>query len=268
MPKKAKLLIYWDYELQTGANQAISTKGKWNGFDDYNATKDLLKILKNHNIKSTFAIVGVCAKSNTLPYSSIKQIEQIAKDGHAIASHTMNHEYLPDLTIKQIIQTLKQSKQILEKITNKKVTSFVPPHNQPAYFHGLTLETKKKLALSKITLNKLSKILKKLGYKTYRNNYLTPFQTKILKIAKSHKPFYKNNIKFYNLNCSDGFGKDAKEVVKHAIKTKSTAVVIAHPWALNFPGNQSKEMFLKFIEFIKRLEEKGLLEITTTEKLV
>ena len=174
MKKKGKLLIYWDYELQTGADQAISTKGLWDGRKDYDETKKLLLFLKDKKIKCTFAVIGVCAEKGKLPYHSQNQIKQIAKMGHEVASHSYKHEYIPELNKKQLRETLRKSKELLENSCGKKVVSFVPPHNMPAEVYGLSIDIKKKKKLSKISLKVLYKTLASLGYKTYRNQKLCP----------------------------------------------------------------------------------------------
>ena len=97
-----KLVIYWDYELQTGADQAISTKGKWDGNDDYKQTEKLLNVLNERGIKSTFAVVGICGLNGELPYHSPEQIKKMSDFGHDVGSHTFNHEYLPGISLEDL----------------------------------------------------------------------------------------------------------------------------------------------------------------------
>lgn len=59
-------------------------------FDDgpgSKVTPKLLKVLKKHNVKATFFIVGSQAASNK------KILKQIVKDGHTLAIHTYTHNY-------------------------------------------------------------------------------------------------------------------------------------------------------------------------------
>jgi len=263
MRKRAKLMIYWDYELQTGVDQAISTKGLWDGYKEYNETEKLLLFLKQNKIKCTFAILGICAEKGRLPYNSQSQIKKIAELGHEIASHTYGHEYIPDLDKKQLRETLQKSKEILEKVSGRTVTSFTAPHNMPADFCGFSLDIKKRKRISKLSLPTLYKILASLGYKTYRNNKFTPFTNKIFQSFRSFYPQLKYHISHFNLNCPDGFGAASRQVVDHAVKKGGVAVVCAHPWALNFPGSQSWDSFKLFVKYIKSLEQEQKLEITT-----
>ena len=262
-----KLVIYWDYELQTGADQAISTKGKWDGNDDYKQTEKLLNVLNERGIKSTFAVVGICGLNGELPYHSPEQIKKMSDFGHDVGSHTFNHEYLPGISLEDLKKTLRKSKEVLEKVTGKIVVSFVPPHNQPLEFYGLSIELKKRKGISKIKQKDLIRILRELKYENYRINHWTPFRNKILKRFRSYNIRRKNGVTLINVCCADGFFKPAFDVVKHAVNTGNVGVVYGHPWALGSLGAQSMEAFMKFLDFLKPLIDSKKLEIVTAKDL-
>lgn len=266
--KIGKLLIYWDYELQTGADQAISTKGKWNGNDDYEQTELLLSLLKEYGLQTTFAVVGFCAEKGDLPYHAPNQIKRIFEQGHEIASHSYKHEYIPWLTLTELRRTLVKSKQILEELTGQKVFSFTAPHNQPVNFHGLALEFKKRIGLSKVSLGRLYDLLSQAGYRTHRDNYWTPVNNKLFGRFRSFPMGFKGNLRLFRLNCSDGFGRQTRQVVNHAVKTRQIAVICGHPWALKFKGDQSMSCLIGFLEWVKKLEQNKKLIITTPRALL
>ncbi len=104
----------------------------YKGFDNsvYKTKKDahlprlvdqLLHICEKHNVKATFFVVGSVAKR----YPNI--IKNIVKSGHEIASHSMNHDLIYEMTQKQFVKDIKQSKEILENISGKKVIGFRAP---------------------------------------------------------------------------------------------------------------------------------------------
>lgn len=56
-----------------------------------------------------------------------KQIRQLSKEGHLIASHSKTHQCLTKLSDKEIITELLESKKTLEQIINKDVNFFAYP---------------------------------------------------------------------------------------------------------------------------------------------
>jgi peptidoglycan-N-acetylglucosamine deacetylase len=82
-----------------------------------------LNYLKKRKAKATFFIVGELAEK--FP----KQIKQIIKDGHEIASHGLTHRNLKTLTFDELEKEVSQSKKILEKL-GAKVKGFRAPRGE------------------------------------------------------------------------------------------------------------------------------------------
>lgn len=83
-------------------------------------TATMLDILKEHQVKATFFVVG----SNITRFP--KLLQRVAKEGHAIGNHSWNHQYYyhhPALAQKEIQRTA----QIIEKHTGFKTKLFRPP---------------------------------------------------------------------------------------------------------------------------------------------
>jgi len=263
------LLIYWDYELQKGADQKFLKSDKWDGYGEYKQTELVLKLLDKYDVKTTFAVLGYAAKKGKLPYHAPEQIRKMHSLGHEVASHSQNHEYIPDLNDKQIEKTLIESKKNIEKVIKDKVYSFVPPYNMPLKYFGFNFALKhgKLPSFSKVSVERLLRILSRVGYKTCRLNKFTPIRNKLFDKYKSYKPRMLNKILTVKLNCHAGFLNDARQVVNHAIKTGNTAVIYAHPHALGKKGRQSLDNLKSFLVYIKSLEKEKKLKITTPYEL-
>ncbi|MDR3281521.1 MAG: polysaccharide deacetylase family protein [Endomicrobium sp.] len=90
-------------------------------FDDgpCESTKKILKILKNHNVKATFFILGIRVKNN----SNITKA--IYSDGHEIANHTYRH--INFYNYKNIDKTTRIEEELLQGEVIIKNTTGTPP---------------------------------------------------------------------------------------------------------------------------------------------
>jgi len=262
--KKGNLLIYWDYELQKGMDTSF-LGNKSTGYDEYENTKKALKLLKKYDIKNTFAVLGHAALKGKLPYHSPEQIKIISEENHEIASHTQNHEFIPDISFKHLLNTLMISKYNIEKVIKKKIHSFVPPYNMPSEYFNIPLALKSKHfpKISKISINQVAKALSITGYKTYRAYYFKPLSERILNKSYSKNAIFIKDILTFKMCCRAGFTSHAKEVVIDAIKNKKTAVIYAHPCGLSSNGAENIKYFESFLKFIKKYKDKNMLDIET-----
>jgi peptidoglycan/xylan/chitin deacetylase (PgdA/CDA1 family) len=96
-----------------------------------------LPVLQGHGCKTTvFPVAGYIGRPSawdTLPpqnHLTKEQIREIASLGHEIGSHTMSHANLTLLNDADLEKELLQSKQILEDITGRPVTSLSFPFGQ------------------------------------------------------------------------------------------------------------------------------------------
>src|SRR3989344_1037714 len=266
--EKPKLLIYWDYELQKAADTSLINKKVWDGYIEYEQTEEILDLLKKLKVRNTFAILGYAAEKGKLPYHSPKQVKKISKLGHEIASHSYMHEYLPCISYNRLISTLTKSKKILEKVIGKKIISSVPPYNMPLEYFGVSFALKpKKISLSNLSIDKLLMALKQTGYKTCRMNKFTPIRNKVLNKFMSYKPNTRNRVMQFYLNCNAGFTSEAIEVVQHSIKKNSVAVIYGHPHSTGLKNKQNMRLLEKFLYYVKDLEDKGLIDITTPSEV-
>lgn len=95
-------------------------------------------ILKKMNFSATvFMITSNIGKENWLSEEDLKILES---SGIAVGSHTVNHAFLPDISMEQVIKELRESRNRLEKILGHPVFLFSYPAG------GVTKEVKVLLA--------------------------------------------------------------------------------------------------------------------------
>lgn len=248
---KGRLLLTFDYELKKGADQGWGGKRKW-GLDDYKATKKLLKLLKEYEIKATFYCLGWAGMPGGLPYHCAKQIKQMDKEGHEIGSHSVQHKYLANLQKDQLKYTLRTSKSILEKVIGKEVTSFSPPYNLPAFWPGKGAISFKE-GWVKNSIPSICRMLYEIGYKTFRVLYVTALERLIGKTL-THQPVSIHGITCFRLSCRGWDYKQSARAVDEAVSHGRVAVIYDHAHCLNI------EQFIPFLEYISKLKN---LKITT-----
>ena len=264
MKNKGKLIIYWDYELQKGAD--TSTKGYCDGIEDYYQTDFVLKLLNKHKIKTCFAVLGYAAQKGDLPYHAPNQIRQMAEEGHEVGSHTQNHKRISTLNYTQLIDELRQSKENIEKVSKTKCVSFVPPWDKPQFFFNMPIDFKPNSSipqLSRLSYNQICIALKKSGYKTYR---VCPLTSRFNKFKLSNISMNKS-ITTIPCRISNGFTLEAKKIVQKAIKQKGLAVIYAHPRGLAHLGSQNKKYFENFISYINKQIENKKLKIVLPQEI-
>lgn len=85
-------------------------------------TEDLLNILKEKEVKTTFFLVGEWV--DKYPES----VKQIFDAGHDVENHSSTHAHLPQLSDDGIIKELEDCNNKIEDITKKRPTLFRPPY--------------------------------------------------------------------------------------------------------------------------------------------
>lgn len=83
-------------------------------------------VLKEYGFKGTIFVITSMVDKVQL-YLTREQIAELSKNNIDIASHTVNHENLNATSKENTVKTLKESKEFLEKIINKKVEYIAYP---------------------------------------------------------------------------------------------------------------------------------------------
>ncbi|WP_434064291.1 polysaccharide deacetylase family protein [Proteinivorax tanatarense] len=106
------------YSVQTDKPQvAISFDAAWGA--DY--TKEILDILDEYDVKTTFFLVGFWVDE----YPEI--VKEIHKRGHEIGNHSTTHPQMSKLTSEQIKTELLTTEEKIYELTGQKASIFRPP---------------------------------------------------------------------------------------------------------------------------------------------
>ncbi|WP_336787921.1 DUF3473 domain-containing protein [Paenibacillus sp. MMO-177] len=109
-----------DWYMTNGLNIPPS---EWHRYDDrvVGSTTGLLDLFDRYKVKGTFFILGSVAQRHP------GLIEDIARRGHEIASHGYWHQLVTSQSLEAFREDVRDSKEILERITGRTVTLYRAP---------------------------------------------------------------------------------------------------------------------------------------------
>ena len=120
-----KNVLSFDVEdyFQVSGMETIVSRDDWDKYPSRieQNTQKVLEILSYCNVKATFFILGWVAERHR------QLIKQIADLGHEIACHGYHHKLVYDMTIEEFISDIKQTINLLEDITGKKIYGYRAP---------------------------------------------------------------------------------------------------------------------------------------------
>ena len=87
-------------------------------------TKELLNILDEYDVKTTFFLVGFWAEK----YPEL--VAEIAARGHEIGNHSATHPHMSKLSQAQIREELHKCSELVRTITGQPTTLFRPPYGE------------------------------------------------------------------------------------------------------------------------------------------
>ncbi len=96
-------------------------------FDDGPAvpyTEQILDILKKHEVKATFFVVGVNVKSHP------QIIKRIMDEGHSLGNHSYTHEKLKYRSVGEVKRSLERTDKLIRDLGYEKEISFRAPFGQ------------------------------------------------------------------------------------------------------------------------------------------
>ena len=85
-------------------------------------TQQILKILRDNNIKATFFVMGWSAKKHP------ELIKRMIAEGHAVASHTNSHPKLTKISQSKLLAEVVGPRDIIKNITGKAPVCLRPPY--------------------------------------------------------------------------------------------------------------------------------------------
>lgn len=126
------LLVWGSISIRTGFYMKSVCHGNRTGnsvtltFDDGpdgSITPVILDILKAHNVKATFFVIGSKAEKHP------ELMQRIGREGHIIGGHSYTHHFFFDLfSYRAMSQELLRTSAVIHRITGKKIRLFRPPY--------------------------------------------------------------------------------------------------------------------------------------------
>ncbi len=118
--------IKWNYHLQSlNHNYKISESHISITFDDgphLDFTPKVLSLLKTHNAKATFFLIGKNAEKHP------EIVHQIIDEGHSIGNHSYSHsKNFGFFSSEKVVAELNRTNSVLKEITGKEIKLFRPP---------------------------------------------------------------------------------------------------------------------------------------------
>lgn len=87
-------------------------------------TSEILEILKKHDVKATFFVIGY----NVRLYPEL--VKKIKSDGHEIANHSYSHEAYSQMNDEDVLVDLARSQKELKNILGEYPSYFRPPYGR------------------------------------------------------------------------------------------------------------------------------------------
>lgn len=110
---------------------AISFDAAWGA--DY--TPELLRILKENNVKTTFFLTGIWVEKYP------EMVKAIADAGHELGNHSTTHPHCNALTEEEFIKELQETEEMIKELTGKRTRLFRPPFGE---YNNINLQAARK----------------------------------------------------------------------------------------------------------------------------
>ncbi|HET7604081.1 MAG TPA: polysaccharide deacetylase family protein [Gemmatimonadales bacterium] len=275
---RARLLIFWDYDTQWGTDadrrRGLPVQDQAGGAE-YQCTERLLELHAEYGAPACFAVVAAAALPGARPYHNPAQVRRLHADGHEVASHGFRHEWIPELDLRALRNMLEQSKRALEDCIGHRVTSFVPPYNQPFdYPSGLSFSRSERQAVphDRTGLGRLCEALHETGYDFCRVAYRSLGERALDRLMG--RPMDRpsrlrriGQVHCARLNTPCGFASATLAVVDRAVRTGGLVVAYGHPHSLQSSGAQAERWLVPFLEHVRQLRRAGQLDVVLPRDL-
>lgn len=270
MTDRARLIMFWDYDTQWGADRsrAGSRPATWGGLE-FPSTERLLELHEQHGIPACFAVVGSAALPGSRPYHDPDQVRRIHAAGHEVGSHSHRHEWLPGLDRAALRETLRASKDALEQCIGSEVSAFVPPWNQPFDYPAgwsISLSERREARGDRTDLRRLCETLRESGYRFCRVAYRSLFRRladrfRGRRVDALGTPERISGITCVRLSAFSGFAEEAGRVLDRCVEERALAVVYGHPHSLTLGDPQDERYLVPFLARVRELRATGALDV-------
>ncbi len=271
------LLLFWDYDTQWGAERSRSGRGPadW-GPLEFEGADRVLEMLGTHDVRACFAVVGAAARPGPRPWADSRQIRRIHEAGHEVASHSLRHDWLPGLTRAALTRTLLESRDALESCIGARVTTFVPPYNQPFDYPArgaFSLSERLRGSRERADIPGLCRLLAACGYRVCRIAY-DPLARRIRArltgraVERPGRVEAIAGVRCVRLNTPGGFDAPALTMLDRVAREGGIAVVYGHPHSIRrWDTTQHERLLAPFLERAAALREAGRLDIVLPREL-
>jgi len=275
--RPGSLMVFWDYDTQWGADRSRLPGGPkaW-GPLEFENTDRLLELHDQYQVPACFAVVGRAAEPGERPYHDPGQIRRIHEMGHEIASHSLEHDWLPALAGQRLSSTLRDSRVSLEQCIGDRVVTFVPPFNQPFDYPArlaFSLAERREVPSSRTDLPRLCRALEEAGYEACRVAY-RPLGLRLLerilgrRLDRPRPPERIGSIRCFRLNSPGGFDPRSLDVVARCVENGGLVVVYGHPHSLHAGNPQDESWLVPFLGKVGAWSREGRLRIVRPRDLL
>jgi peptidoglycan/xylan/chitin deacetylase (PgdA/CDA1 family) len=267
-----RIAISFDYDSPAGYRESFHMRD-FPANADYEGTGILLDVLQTHDVKVTFGIVGQAALPGTRWNHCPEQVRAIYHAGHEIASHSMNHRYIPPMRDQELIEEVATSKRALEECIGSSIQGFIPPFNRPSHFPGGGAYSISEVlgfdgrGRGRQSAGTMLRTLRAAGYGWSR----VSFESKYYQIGRRLgvmserapvQPFVYKEMVAIPLHHT-GFGKPASTLIRRWLHTDLILTIYGHPnQALSANGQNANELD-RLLSELRPLRDRGKLEINT-----
>lgn len=272
MRRPGMLLLFWDYDTQWGTD-ADRRRGlpvaPHLGAADFSCTERLLALHAEFAIPACFAVVGAAARPGRRPYHDPAQVRRIHAAGHEVASHGLEHEWLPALAPAPLRRVLAQSRDQLEQCIGAPVQCFVPPYNQPFDYPAAWSFSRSERGLAtaeRTDVAMLCAALAETGYGVCRLAYRSIVRRAVDRIAgrevdRPARVRRISGITCVRLNAGCGFGEATLDRLRQAALGGGLVVAYGHPHSLHGETAQHERFLVPFLREAAMMREQGILRI-------
>jgi peptidoglycan/xylan/chitin deacetylase (PgdA/CDA1 family) len=278
MPMKpATLLMFWDYDTQWGGDRSRAGGGPRDiGRLDFENTERLLDLHARYGIPACFAVVGAAAMPGERPYHDPRQIRRIHEAGHEVGSHSFRHEWLPGLDRAKLTETLRASRWALEDCIGARVSTFVPPFNQPFDYPAalsFSLSERREAGRARSGVAALCDALVHTGYRVCRLAYRSLLWRGMEALAGRRLDRRANvrvigGVRCVKLNTPCGFAEPTRNLIERGIGRGGVWVVYGHPHSASEEGPQSFRHLERFLRAAASWRDEGTLRPALPGRLV
>lgn len=267
-----KIAISFDYDSPAGYRESFRNQDA-RPSADMDGAEALLETLRRYDVPATFGVVGNAALPGDPPEHCSDQIRAIHEAGHEIASHSMQHRFIPPMPDRELFEDARESREVLECCIGEPVVGFIPPFNRPMQFPQRgAVSVSELLGLhgrghGRQTVGSMLKNLHFAGFMWSRISYSNKLSWALRGIGAAREqapaqPFLYRQMVAIPLHCG-GFGAEARDLVRRYSGTDAMITMYGHPNQAFEDNDENVERLSDFLDHVARLRLGGRVQFCT-----